>query len=119
MKKICCSVILGFIVYFFTMALCDIYVSYPNIISELVFYYAILMTLISFATYGFGEEKEGNILEYSIFLAIAIFFLTIMLMMFVIPYEEPNIIIASYFAIISFVISSISYAIGKTTRKDK
>lgn len=118
-KKICCSIILAVIVYFFTMMLCTIYTPYPDLMSMLVGYYSILMAVIAFIAYGDGESKKGNKFLCSIFWAIVIFLFTILLTIFVSPYEEFLIKMAIYYAVVAFVVAFISYVLGSRTKKNK
>lgn len=118
-KRVCCSIILGIIAYFFTMMLCYNYASYPDLMSPLVLYYSCIIAGVAFLAFGFGENKNGNKFLYSFLLALVVFLITMLLTIFSTAYQMFFIVIATYYAVIAFITAIIGYSIGKISQKDK
>ena len=118
-KRVCCSIILGVIAYLFTMMLCYIYASYPDLMSPIVIYYSCIIAWVAFFAFDFGENKKGNKFLYSFLLALVVFLLTMLLTIFSTAYQMFFIVIATYYAVIAFITAIIGYSIGKISKKDK
>ncbi len=118
-KKVCCSIILGVITYFFTMVLCYIYASYPDLMRPIVFYYSCIVAGVTFFAFGFGENKYGNKFLYSILFALVVFLLTMLITIFSTAYQMFFVTIATYYAGMTFIASLIGYVIGERSQKNK
>lgn len=118
-KRVCCSIILGVITYFFTMMLCYIQASYPELMRPLVFYYSCIIAGVTFLAFGFGEDKHGNKFLYSILFALVVFLFTMLLTIFSTAYQMFFVIIATYYAGMAFIAALIGYVIGERSQKNK
>ena len=117
-KRVCCSIIFGIIAYFFTMMLCYIYASYPDLMSPIVIYYSCIIAGVTFLAFGLGENKKGNKFLYSFLLALVVFLLTMLLTIFSTAYQMFFIVIATYYAVIALISALIGYSIGEISQKN-
>lgn len=112
-KKVCCSLILGGIVYIFTMMLCAVFLPYPELMSQAVLYYSVIMSMVAFAAYGMGEKTKGRGVRYSALLALGVFGITMVLNLFSPIFLDIFSRIAVYYAIVAFIVALIGYVIGE------
>lgn len=117
-KRVCCSISLGVATYFFTMALCYVYASFPDLMKTMVLYYSCIIAGVTFLAFGFGENKNGNKFLYSFLLALVVFSLTMLLTIFSTAYQMFFIVIATYYAVIALISVLIGYSIGERSQKN-
>lgn len=115
-KKVCCSIIGGGIVFVFTMMLCTLFTPYPEILSSITLFYSCIMVVVMFWACEFGEEHRGKKIFIAVGFTLGMFAFTMALNIFSGVFLDIFSKMAVYYAAVAFIVSFIGYAIGERNK---